>query len=149
MSKGTKLFLNPFSDFGKELLPGEVERILDGSILKPVHETREIAKDTKIQLGVPSKYPTEIMAEMCNAFRNISTVVAAYVAWINVPNSGEPPHYIFALDIDGEYRDVAPKAGEIFEKYADQGSFADFIKIERSGGISEYFLKESTPFYQK
>lgn len=33
MSTGKALIINPYSDFGKEILPSEIEQILDGSIL--------------------------------------------------------------------------------------------------------------------
>lgn len=149
LTKGSKLFLNPFSDYGKELLPNEIERILDGSILGSNSATKEIQKDTKIQIGVPSVYPNEIIEEMNILFRNINTVKSAFVAWINVPISGEPAHYIFALDVDDNYRETVAEAGKIVEKYISKNGFADFIRLESKGGLSDYFINEATPFYQR
>lgn len=149
MTKGQTLFLNPFSDYGKELLPKEIEGVLDGSILNSKNFTHDIKKDTRIQIGVPAVYPNEIVDEMSKLFSSFNQVKSAYVAWIHVPNSNEPPHYIFAIDVDDEYREIVAQAGKIVEQYSAKYNFADIIRLESKGGLSDYFINESKPFYSK
>lgn len=149
MTKGQTLFLNPFSDYGKELLPKEIEGILDGTILSSHNSNHEIKMGTRIQIGVPAVYPNEIVDEISTLFRSINQVKSAYVAWIHVPNSNEPAHYIFAIDVEDDYREIVAQAGTIVQKYATKYSFADFIRLESKGGLSDYFINESKPFYLK
>ncbi|WP_184544735.1 SseB family protein [Mucilaginibacter sp. FT3.2] len=51
MLTGKTLIINPYSDFGKEILPSEIERILDGTILTENVQRLEIEKETKVQIG--------------------------------------------------------------------------------------------------
>ena len=150
MTKGQTLFLNPFSDYGKELLPNEIEGILNGTILSSANTNQANRKETKIQIGTPEVYPNEIVDEMSKLFSSINQVKSAYVAWIHVPISNDPPHYIFAIDVDDDYREIVAQAGKVVDKYAAKYGFADFIRIEnQGGGLSDYFIHEAKPFYLK
>src|SRR3569833_257172 len=81
-TKGTTLILNPYSDYGKELLPGEITKILNGSILESNKKELKIKKSTNVLIGQPAKYPTEIVKSLSNFFSNRKDVLKAYVAWL-------------------------------------------------------------------
>ena len=146
--KGATFLLNPYSEYGKELLPDEIERLLNGTILNDTAKTLTIEKETIVQIGQPAKYPTEIINSLRKLFSERPNVKAAYLGWIFNPDSGEPPHYIFGLDVDGDIQNLTQEAGYTAKQFLEQHEFVDFIKIDKSG-ISNYFLKETEPFYKR
>jgi hypothetical protein len=148
-TKGAALILNPYSGYGKELVPAEIEQMLNGTILTSSHRKITIAKETSVQIGQPANYPTEIVNTLSNLFSKNANVNAAYVGWIYNPSSGQPPHYIFAIDGKGDLQNLTDQAGFIAQQYLKPDEFVDFFRINNKGGISDYFLKETKPFYRK
>jgi len=149
LAKGATFLLNPYSDYGKELLPDEVERMLSGNILTDTAKTITIQKETKVQIGQPAKYPTDIVNSLKVLFANKPNVKAAYLGWIFNPDSGEPPHYIFGLDADGDLQSVTQEAGFTAKQVLGKDEFVDFIKVDNKPGVSSYFLKSVEPFYKR
>lgn len=149
LAKGATFILNPYSDYGKEILPDEIESLLNGTILTDTSKTLTIEKETQVQIGQPAKYPTDIVNSLKKLFSQRPNVKAAYLGWIYNPESGEPPHYIFALEADGDIKNLMQEAGFTAKIFLEEHEFADFIKIERNGGISDYFLKQTKPFYER
>ncbi|MFP9098808.1 enhanced serine sensitivity protein SseB C-terminal domain-containing protein [Flavobacterium sp. RHBU_24] len=144
---GATILLNPYSDFGKELLPAEVKRILDGTILGS-HKQMVMEKDTQVRIGQPAVYPHDIVNNLCRLYKERPTVKAAYIAWIHYPESNEPPHYIFALDISGDKSEVFSETGFIAKQSLKPEEFIDIVKLSSSGeGIDNYFLSQE-PFYR-
>lgn len=148
LAKGATFLINPYSDYGKELLPDEVERMLNGQILTDTSKTITIQKETKVQIGQPAKYPTDIVNSLKVLFANKPNVKAAYLGWIYNPGSGEPPHYIFGLDADGDLQSVTEEAGFTAKQFLAKDEFVDFIKIDNKGGVASY-LKNTEPFYKR
>jgi len=149
LAKGATFLLNPYSDYGKELLPDEVERMLNGNILTDTAKTITIQQDTKVEIGQPAKYPTDIVNSLKVLFANRPNVKSAYLGWIYNPDSGEPPHYIFGLDADGDLQSVIQEAGFTAKQFLDNDEFVDFIKVDNKPGVSNYFLKSVEPFYKR
>lgn len=149
LAKGATFLLNPYSDYGKELLPDEVERMLNGEILTDTSKTLTIQKKTKVQIGQPSKYPTDIINSLKILFANKPNLKAAYLGWIFDPESGEPPHYIFGLEADGDIENITQEAGFTAKHFLEPDEFVDFIKVDKKNGLSDYFLKGVEPFYKR
>lgn len=149
LAKGATFILNPYSDYGKEFLPNEIESLLNGTILTDKSKTLTIEKETQVQIGQPAKYPTDMVNSLKKLFSERPNVKAAYLGWIYNPESAEPPHYIFALDADGDLQNLTQEAGFTAKSFLEEHEFLDFIKIERNGGISDYFLKQTKPFYER
>ena len=149
LAKGAKYILNPYSDYGKELLADEIEQLLNGTILTDTVQTMKIEKETKVQIGQPAKYPTEITNSLKDLFSEKPNVKAAYVGWIFVPDSNEPAHYIFGIDIEGDWGNLTQEAGSFAKQFLERHEFVDFIKIDNKGGVCDYFLKETKPFYER
>ena len=148
ITKGATLVLNPFSDYGKELLPGEIESMLNGDINKPQHSEIEIKKNTQILIGQPAKHPTELLNDIKAFLVFQEKVKAAYLAWIMFPDN-TPPHYLIAIDIDERNEVVNNNIGELIFKHLGNEP-VDVIKLENDGGISDYFYKNQVkPFYKK
>ena len=111
LATGATFILNPYSDYGKELLPSEIAQMLNGTILTTAaHNQIKIQKDTPIQIGQPANYPTEIVNALRQLFSSKPNIKAAYLGWILNPASNEPPHYIFALDGDGDLQSITHEA---------------------------------------
>lgn len=147
LATGATFILNPYSDYGKELLPDEIKSLLQGTILTDNHRQITIEKETPVQIGQPANYPTEMVNSLKTLFKNRQSVKAAYLGWIFTPSANEPPHLIFALDIESNKQSITNEAGLTVEQYRKANEIIDFIQIETSGGLSEYFLKQTKPFY--
>lgn len=144
-AKGVTFILNPYSDYGKELLPEEVDAITNGTILTKKMRQMTIEKDTKIMIGQPAIYPTELVNSLTRLFMERPAVGAAYLGWIHDPASGQEPHYIFGIETD-DYNSIIAEIGPVVDAYLI-GTFADFIQIKKGEGLSDYFFRQTTPFY--
>lgn len=149
LTKGATFILNPYSEFGKELLPNEIEGMLNGTILSDCINKIVIEKETQVKIGQPAIYPTDIINSLKTLFSSKPSVNKAYLGWIYNPSSGEPPHYIFALDIDGESQNITNEAGSTIQKYLNPDDIIDFVQMNDKGGLCDYFLKETKPFYER
>jgi len=146
--KGAKLILNPYSDYSKELLPDEIEQLLDRSIFTHSPKQIVITKDTEVLIGEPAKYPDIVVDALKALFIKKSDVTAAYVAWIHDPSSDVPPHYIFAIETRGDWWSLSNEAGSIANEILGGNQIIDFMQLSGNGGINDYF-KKSSPFYRK
>lgn len=146
MLKGARMMLNPFSQFRKELLPEEIEKLVDGSMFER-GKTLQFKKNEKIQIGQPAVYPTEFINSLKKLYAETPAVRAAYLAWIYVPESGDPPHYIIALDMEHDFQTTCRDTGMTFENYSKTSEILDILPLDQSG-LSSYFLKQQ-PFYRR
>jgi hypothetical protein len=149
LAKGATFVLNPYSDYGKELLPDEIESMLDGTVLTDSHKQIVIKKDTTVQLGQPAKYPTDIIDSLKVLFLSKPAVKKGYLGWIFDPASGHPPHYIFALEIEGDAQSITNEAGFTAKQFLKPDDIVDFIQLDNKGGLSDYFVKKTKPFYER
>jgi len=148
LTKGASFVLNPYSDYGKELVPQEIENLLNGSIFQQNHHI-EITEDTQVLLGQPANYPTQLVNALSQLFSDQPSVKAAYLANIKMDDTEQPPHLIVAIDVEGNMSSISGKAGAIAEQIIGKNEVIDFIKIEEDNGISSYFLNETQAFYQR
>ncbi|HWB28723.1 MAG TPA: enhanced serine sensitivity protein SseB C-terminal domain-containing protein [Chitinophagaceae bacterium] len=147
--KRATFILNPYSDYGKELLPEEIESILLGKYSNFGYKEVKVNRGAQMQIGQPAKYPTEIADALKAMFVTFPEVRAAYLGWIFAPGSGDPPHYIFAFEGEGDLKDIISKAGLTVQSLFKPGEFADFIKIDNKDGLSNYLLNNTEPFYKR
>lgn len=149
LAKDATFILNPYSDYGKELLPNEIRNLLNGTIMTATHEEIIIRKETQVQIGQPANYPTEIVNALRQLFSDNSKIKAAYLGWIYNPSTKEPPHFIFGLDSDGDIQNEIKEAGLIVRQFIKPDEFVDFIRIDDKSELSDYFVKQTKPFYKK
>lgn len=147
-TKGATFILNPYSDYGKELIPQEIENLLNGSIFEKTNQM-EIKEDTEVLIGQPSKYPTELVKALSNLFTSEPNVKSAYLGTIKMDKSEKLPHLIIAMDMEGNMSSVSGKAGALAEQMIGKNEIIDFIKIENNNGISDYFINRTKPFYKR
>ncbi len=148
LTKGTTLFLNPYSDYGKELLPHEIDQLLDGSIFEHA-KTITVQKETKVQIGQPADYPTELVNSLKQLYSRLTDVNAAYLGWIFDPNSGQPPHYIIGIDAKNDFQNICRDSGVTSKYFLKQDEIIDFVQIDNESGISDYLSKRTKAFYRK
>lgn len=147
-TKGASFILNPYSEYGKQLVPQEIESLLNGSIFEHSNAVT-IPQDTQVLLGQPSKYPTELAQALSNLFLKEQAVKFAYLATIKTDNSNQPPHLIIALDVEGDMSPITAKAGPLAEQVMGKNKIIDFMKIDKSNGISDYFINNTQAFYKR
>jgi len=146
LAKGATFILNPYSDFGKELLPEEIDRLLNGIITNPAHQKITIEKETKVLIGQPAVYPQNMVDSFKILFKNKPNIIAAYLGWIHDPASNIPPHYIVGIDAQQLDQQLMDEASHLAYQYLSADEFIDFISVRDTNGIAEY-LKNSAPFY--
>ena len=147
VAKGATFILNPYSGYGKELLPNEIESLLNGSIFEQQNEMT-IEQDTEIQIGQPAQYPTHLIEGLIKLFKEKESVNAAYLAAIKMDKTEKLPHLMIAIDVEGNMSSITNEAGPLAEKLLNN-EIVDFIQIDKNGGISDYFLNETEPFYKR
>ncbi|MBS2100829.1 enhanced serine sensitivity protein SseB C-terminal domain-containing protein [Carboxylicivirga linearis] len=147
-TRGATFILNPYSDYGKELIPQEIESLLNGSIYKQ-NDEMTIQSNTEVHIGQPANYPDKLVNELKLLFKNRPFIKAAYLAAIKMDNNEKLPHLVIAIDLEGELRDISKEAGPLVEKFLDKNEIVDFMQIDNKGGISDYFISQTKPFYER
>jgi hypothetical protein len=147
ITRGADLVLNPGSDYGKAFTAAEVESILDGSIGRP-DETYVAEKDTQVLLGQPANYPTELVAALERLFAARTDVTRAWLAHFHNPARDEKPHTLLALEVTGDWDEVAAAVGIVVHSTPIPDPPVDLLRITGREGMEDYF-KSVEPFYQR
>ncbi|MBL7250179.1 enhanced serine sensitivity protein SseB C-terminal domain-containing protein [Alloalcanivorax marinus] len=150
MTAGTRLVLNPRSDYGKEFHPEEVRSLLEnGSNHSP--ETRRTEADTDVLLGQPSEYPTAMVEALQRLLTGYPEVEAAYLCLMQ--QGGESPQQSLVVGLRGGNLERARlAAGSVIADTAPQGRAVDLIEISsdaQEGGLAGYLRDETTPFHER
>jgi SseB protein C-terminal domain/SseB protein N-terminal domain len=150
--KGTPLLLNPGADYGKELTVAECDSIVDGSIWKP-SERHVVKEATRVLLGQPKNYPTELAAALSRLFSSLKPVKRAWIAHFFDPSRDKHPHTLVAIEQTGRWDDIVSQAGLVARDITIPDPPIDFIEV-RAGdkseqGVARYFLVDSKPFYKR
>lgn len=140
------MVLNPVSRYGKEFTPEEVAALVDGSMFRQFDKT-ELPAQQKTLISEPKDYPDKLVAALKTLFERNSNIEKAYIAQISMPDTGEPPHLLIAIDAAGDFEAVASGCGIVIKDSLGQGQFADLMPL-RGSSLESYF-NGSTPFYQK
>ena len=149
MLTGKTLIINPYSDYCKEILPSETDRILDGTILNENVQHLEIKEETKVLIGQPAKYPEAVIKSFIELFSSKPNVKAAYLGWVHDPASDIPPHYIFAIEETGNWDTLIKELASILNSTLGPEEIVDFLKINGNKELNDYFINDTTPFYKK
>ncbi|MBM1144443.1 enhanced serine sensitivity protein SseB C-terminal domain-containing protein [Alcanivorax sp. ZXX171] len=150
MTAGTRLVLNPRSDYGKEFHPEEIRSLLDnGSNQTP--QTRRAEADTDVLLGQPSDYPTAMVEALQRLLPGYPEVEAAYLCLMQEGGDAPRQSLLVGLRGDGLVR-ARHAAGSVIADTAPEGRAVDLIEIAgdaEEGGVAGYLRDETTPFYQR
>ena len=147
LARGVHIVLNPDSDYGKEFIPQEIERLLDGSISSLTKDTLT-RKRLHFSLGgllftlpVWSKHCASILQK--NRFVN-----RAYLVQFYNPKSGEPPHLLIAIDASRDWERIVGDAGVISSEVMGKDDIVDFMRLDDSM-FSQHIINSTRPIYQK
>ena len=143
---GTRLILNPRSDYQKEFLPGEVANLLSTGSPNASKEMVVEAART-VSLGQPADYPSRLVENLSRLFRERGDVDAAYLSLMHDPSQGEEPHLLIGILCQGDFSAVSRDAGVVIAETVP-GEIVDVMRIEANcGEVSRYFLESVTPFF--
>jgi hypothetical protein len=148
ITKGANLILNPGAAYGKEFTAAEVASILDGSLWKPT-ASHTVAKPTKVMIGQPSNYPHELVAALGRYFQTKPGVRRAYLALYVDPERDTNGHTLIAIEMIGDWNDVASGAGLVGANVVIPNPPIDFMQITGKAGIEDHFRASVKPFYEK
>lgn len=145
MTRGATLVINPFSPYGKDLLPDEIVQMLDGTLRASKKIT--IQKDTQVQIGQPANYPDQLIASLQKLFAERPNVNKAYIGWLYNPESGDPPHYLFSIEVQGDFQSLFDEVGFTAEEYLEPNEVVDLVRFGM-GTLDDYF-ERIEPFYKR
>lgn len=141
-TKGSTLVLNPFSKNKKELLPTEIELLLNGDLFKADNK-EVIYENTNIRLGQPEYLPEEISSVIIDYSKTKDEINKVYVSLLDKDGTGENPSLLLAMDLfETNENEIFGELGFIIKPLLPEGKVVDFINIsDYKSGISEYFDK--------
>ena len=145
--QGSAACLNPGSDFGKILTANEIAGLVSGAIWKPA-ESFTFSKDTQVLLGQPATYPHELADSLARLFKSIPRVKRAYLAQFCIPERGDKPNTLIAIEASGDWLEVVSQAGLVAREINVPDPPVDFHKLTSQKGLGDYF-KTQEPFYER
>jgi hypothetical protein len=143
--QGDGIVLNPASSYGKEFTRQEVAALVGDRMFQPKQQI--IPEDTRVLIGMPKEYPGKVVEALSSYFQGKPEVKKAYVAQVQMPDSGEPAHLLFSIQVDGDFRPIASELGMIFQSTLETGQSADLIQFGQ-GSLDDYFESQQ-PFFQR
>lgn len=146
-SKGAHIVINPNADYGKELLPEEIEKLLDGSLFRPP-EKEVLKAGTRILLDQPSSYPTTLIRALKPLFASNPAIKAAYVAQCVIPDQDSNPRLLVGLEAEGSIESTIADASAVLQQLPDVPLSVDFYLMKnRNDIVSQYLLLQTSAFY--
>ena len=148
IARGTALLLNPGSDYGKEITADEAARIADGSIWQPT-ERYVTPQATKVLLGQPKNYPTELVDVLTRFLKTKKQVKRAWLAHFFNPERDKVPHTLVVIEASGDFDALSAEAGIVAQSVKIPDPPLDVMRLTGQGGFEDYFVRQTHPFYQK
>jgi hypothetical protein len=149
MTQGSILFLNPSSDYGKEFTPTEIEHLLTLGINQAPSQ-RVVEQETEVLLGQPDKPPALMVDALNQLLVKHSDVGKAYIALMHDKSIDDKPHLVVGIEALGDITEILQELGAVAADTAPSGEAVDLYQVdENDAGLSQYFLKECQPFYQR
>ncbi|MGC3962353.1 MAG: enhanced serine sensitivity protein SseB C-terminal domain-containing protein [Rhodocyclaceae bacterium] len=146
---GSFLVLNPASPYGKEFFPNEVKALLDTG-MNHAPQTRVVQKETKVLLGQPANYPSEMVSALTALLAKHPEVKAAYLCLMHDASTGEKPALVVGFEGEGDLGKAMQAAGSVAADTAPKGELVDFTVLKRGeAGLSDYMFKSVKPFYER
>jgi hypothetical protein len=147
MTRGVYLVMNPGSPLGKEFVPDEVTRLLDGSLFQP-QERYVTPKATQVMIGQPGVYPDELARALTGLYETLPAVRRAWLGFYHNPARDAEGGLLVALDVEPQDMDrVVGESGIVIDSIPKKHHFVDLVRYE-GRGVSAYFSSQK-PFYQK
>lgn len=146
-TRGATLFLNPFSDYGKELTVSEIQSLLSGSIFQP-QQDQGIKKDTRVRIGQPAQIPNGLDKSLIEFGKTKDEIEAIYIAMVEKVDSGEYPSLMIGVRVTQNEKEVFGELGDAIRPHLSEGKRINMMKISGNEGLSGYFNNDK-PIYIK
>jgi hypothetical protein len=148
MTRGSFVMLNPGSAYGKEFVPDEIARLLNGTMFQPM-ERYVVQKATQVMIGTPKDYPTELVEALSRLYKKSPAVERAWIAFYHNPERDKEGCMLLCLDTNNPsiFDRLSSDSGVVYESMIKKRQFMDIIRYE-DNGLPSYFTKQK-PFYQK
>ncbi|MGA7586906.1 MAG: enhanced serine sensitivity protein SseB [Rouxiella badensis] len=152
MTQGEELFLNPKSEYGKELYPSEITMLLNtGGLAAPAELTLDA--ESQLLIGQPEQYPTAMVDALTTLFSQKKPVRRAFLALIHDKAADPQPNLLVGVEADGTEAEVDAlirEAGNVAAETSPDDSPVDFCIVnEKERGLSHYLVSHTQPFYQR
>jgi hypothetical protein len=145
---GSALILNPGGDYGKEITPEEAASIVDGSVWQP-NERYVAPNGIQAMIGPPKNYPDHLLEALARFFATKEQVKRALVAHFFNPDRDEKPHTLIAVEVSDGFDEITSEAGIVARHVIVPDPPVDFLQITGRGGLEDYFVKDTTPFFER
>jgi hypothetical protein len=147
ITRGAHLVLNPGLPYGKQFLPDEAARLLDGTIFEP-RERFVAQKEIQVLIGQPKDYPSELVAALCRLYADLPAVKRAWLGFYHNPERDKESALLIAIDADVSAMErISGESGVVIERVPKKQKFVDLIRFD-GAGLSGYFAKQK-PFYER
>ncbi|ORJ26550.1 enhanced serine sensitivity protein SseB [Rouxiella badensis] len=152
MTQGEELFLNPKSEYGKELYPSEITMLLNtGGLAAPAELTLDA--ESQLLIGKPEQYPSAMVDALTTLFSQKKPVRRAFLALIHDKAADPQPNLLVGVEADGTEAEVDAlirEAGNVAAETSPDDSPVDFCIVnEKERGLSHYLVSHTQPFYQR
>jgi hypothetical protein len=137
--------LNPGASYGKFITQADIRSLADSTYFQPQQQV--LSKETQVLIGMSSEYPAKLIEALQIHFRTTPQVKKAYFAQIHMPDSGEPPHLLISIEVEGDFRQVAAGVNEAFLSVMAEGQIMDMVQFGK-GTFDDYFSQQK-PFYEQ
>jgi hypothetical protein len=136
--------LNPGASYGKFFTHEEILSLTNGTYFQPRQQV--LQKETKVLIGMPKEYPARLIEGLRKHFRTDPRVRKAYFAQIHMPESGEPPHLIIAIQADGDFDQLATSLNAVVLSTTGGDQIIDMVQFG-IGTLDDFFCQQK-PFYE-
>lgn len=107
---------------------------------------------TVLLIGQPANYPKALMDLLETYFAQIIVIRAAYLAQIQIPADGEPPHILVGIQFDGDPKagldTIAAELTDLVSQLETPQGKVDFKPIV-GGPIDDYLVTRTNPCYRR
>jgi hypothetical protein len=142
MTKGSRLILNPFSAYGKMLLPDEIAALVAGQ--EPGVTTEVLPAERQVMVGAAAHVPPQLPAVLSRFLTQRSVVDEAYLGWIAHPD-GHTGFLMVVVATDGDQ--AMSGFGSLNIGEVTEGASLDVMVV--APGADNMLLGIVAPFYSR
>ena len=149
MTKGHALLFNPKSPYGKEFSAREIASLLSNGV-NCLPQERVTKKAAETFLSQPEEYPSKMVDSLTTLMAKRGDVKSAYLLQLHEPSNDPKPHLVVGIELEGNVQQLMLEIGVVAGDSIPPGKPLDLMRIiPGEKGLSEYFLKEVQPFYER
>ena len=89
-----------------------------------------------------------MLDKLISVFSDRDDVNEAYLAVVDMVDSGNPPRLLIAMNISGDRQSIFEETGRTAQQFLQQGESIDIMELSPNNGISTYF-DDQQPFFTK